>query len=162
VPAGQIGGTEAGGGIRFALGLKLRAGAVFGDASAFPFERFWMGGVQFGQNLRGYSETTITPLGYFPESSASVSDIERLGDAYFSLTAEYAVRLSDQVGAGLFYDAGSVWRDPTQFDPTSLFRGAGFGVQIVTPFGPIGLDYAYGFDKTVPGWQLHFRMGPGF
>ena len=162
VPAGQIGGTEAGGGIRFALGLKLRAGAVFGDASAFPFERFWMGGVQFGENLRGYPETTITPLGYFPESSASVSDIERLGDAYFSLTAEYAIRLSDQVGAGLFYDAGSVWRDPTEFDPTSLFRGAGFGVQIVTPFGPIGLDYAYGFDKTVPGWQLHFRMGPGF
>jgi outer membrane protein insertion porin family len=162
VPAGQIGGTEAGGGIRFALGLKLRAGAVFGDASAFPFERFWMGGVQFGENLRGYPETTITPLGYFPESSTSVSDIERLGDAYFSLTAEYAVRLSDQVGAGLFYDAGSVWRDPTEFDPTSLFRGAGFGVQIVTPFGPIGLDYAYGFDKTVPGWQLHFRMGPGF
>ena len=36
------------------------------------------------------------------------------------------------------------------------------GAQIVTPFGPIGLDYAYGFDKPVPGWQLHFRMGPGF
>ena len=40
-------------------------------------------------------------------------------------------------------------------------RGAGFGVQIVTPFGPIGLDYAYGFDKFEPGWQLHFRMGAG-
>jgi outer membrane translocation and assembly module TamA len=34
-------------------------------------------------------------------------------------------------------------------------------VQIVTPFGPIGLDYAYGLDRTVPGWQLHFRMGAG-
>jgi outer membrane protein insertion porin family len=164
VPVGQLGGNENGtGGVRFALGLTLRSGAVFGDASAFPFDRFWMGGVQFGQKLRGYDETSITPLGYFPEGRVvGITDIERLGDAFFSLTAEYAVRLSDQVGISLFYDAGSVWRDPTEFDPTSLFRGAGVGMQIVTPFGPLGLDYAYGFDKTTPGWKLHFRMGPGF
>ena len=49
-----------------------------------------------------------------------------------------------------------------EFAPTRLFRGAGVGLQIVTPFGPIGVDYAYGFDKTIPGWQLHFRMGPGY
>jgi outer membrane protein insertion porin family len=163
VPVGQI-GDDSGGGrpIRFALGLSLKAGAVFGDAGAFPFERFWMGGVQFGQNLRGYDETSITPLGYFPERSREINDIDRLGDAYFSLTAEYALRLSDQISIGLFYDAGNVWQSPSDIDPTQLYRGAGFGLQIVTPFGPIGLDYAYGFDKTTPGWQLHFRMGPGF
>jgi outer membrane translocation and assembly module TamA len=71
------------------------------------------------------------------------------------------LRPSDQISLNLFYDAGSVWRQPHDFDPTQLYRGAGFGVQLVTPFGPIGLDYAYGFDKTTPGWQLHFRMGPG-
>ena len=164
VPVGQLGGPEGGGpgGIRFALGLTMRAGSVFGDASAFPFDRFFMGGVQFGQNLRGYDETTVTPLGYFPQSSASINEIQRLGDAYFSMSLEYAIRLSDQVGLAAFYDAGAVWQEPSEFDPSSLFRGAGFGAQIVTPFGPIGLDYAYGFDKTVPGWQLHFRMGPQF
>jgi outer membrane protein insertion porin family len=173
VPVGRLGGSETGGGIRFALGLTLRGGAVFGDAGAFPFDRFWMGGVQFGQNLRGYEETTITPLGHFPQSpSAGITDIERLGNAFFSMTAEYALRLSDQISMSLFYDAGNVWRNPAEFDPTRLFRGAGFGFQLVTPFGPLGLDYAYGFDKTAigdagqlrpaPGWQLHFRMGPGF
>ena len=162
VPVGRLGAQDATGGIRFALGLTLRAGAVFGDAGAFPFDRFWMGGVQFGQNLRGYDETSITPLGYFPERSGNISDIDRLGDAFFSLTAEYAIRVSSQVGLGFFYDAGAVWQDPRDFDPSNLFRGAGIGVQVVTPFGPIGLDYAYGFDKTEPGWQLHFRMGPGF
>lgn len=163
VPVGQLGGQPGQpGGVRFALGLTMRGGAVFGDAAAFPFDRFWMGGVQFGQNLRGYDETTITPLGFYPQSSNEINEIDRLGDAFFSLTAEYALRLSDQVGIGVFYDAGAVWQDPSQFDPSSLFRGAGFGAQIVTPFGPIGLDYAYGFDKDVPGWQLHFRMGPGF
>ena len=83
---------RAGRSVRFALGLTLRAGAVFGDADAFPFDRFWMGGVQFGQQLRGYDETSITPLGYFPERSADIIDIDRLGNAFFSLTAEYAIR----------------------------------------------------------------------
>lgn len=163
MPVGQIGDDASGGRpIRFALGLTVKAGAVFGDAGAFPFDRFWMGGVQFGQNLRGYGETTITPLGYFPERSQSVTDISRLGNAFLTVTAEYALRLNDQVSLSAFYDAGNVWRNPGDIDPTKLFRGAGLGLQLVTPFGPIGLDYAYGFDKPVPGWQLHFRMGPGF
>lgn len=162
VPVGQIGGdAQTGGGMQFALGLKLRGGVIFGDAAAFPFDRFWMGGVQFGENLRGYDETSITPLGFFPQSSNNINDIQRLGDAFFSATAEYSARLGGQIGLHVFYDAGSVWSEPSQFDPSTLFRGAGFGMQIVTPFGPIGIDYAYGYDKLVPGWQLHFRMGPG-
>ncbi len=163
VPVGQLGDQGAGGRpIRFALGLSLKAGAVFGNADAFPFDRFWMGGVQFGQPLRGYGETEITPLGYYPERSTEIFDIQRLGNAFFSMTAEYALRLNDQISLSAFYDAGNVWRTPAQIDPTKLFRGAGFGLQLVTPFGPIGLDYAYGFDKATPGWQLHFRMGPGY
>jgi outer membrane protein insertion porin family len=162
VPVGSLGETAAGGGVRFALGVSLRGGAIFGDASRFPFDRFWMGGVQFGQQLRGYDETSITPLGFFPEQSAAVGDVQRLGDGFISLSAEYAMRLSNMLSASAFFDAGNIWREPRDIDPTRLFRGAGLGLQIVTPFGPIGVDYAYGFDKTVPGWQLHFRMGPGF
>jgi outer membrane protein insertion porin family len=163
VPVGSIGGDgAAGGGIRMSLGLTLRGGAVFGNVDAFPFDRFWMGGVQFGQRLRGYDETSITPLGYFPERSGGISDINRLGNAFFTMTAAYAIRPSDQISLNLFYDAGNVWASPQEINPTRLFRGAGFGIQLVTPFGPIGLDYAYGFDKPEPGWQLHFRMGPGF
>jgi outer membrane protein insertion porin family len=163
VPVGRIGGGGTPtGGVRMALGLTLRSGAVFGNADAFPFDRFWMGGVQFGQNLRGYDETSITPLGYFPERVQGINDIERLGNAFFSFTAEYAIRLASQVSMSFFYDGGNVWQNAADIDPTRLFRGAGFGAQIVTPFGPLGLDYAYGFDKASPGWQLHFRMGPGF
>ncbi|HSG10075.1 MAG TPA: outer membrane protein assembly factor BamA [Longimicrobiales bacterium] len=163
VPVGSLGDPSAGGRpVRFALGLSMKAGAVFGDAAAFPFDRFWMGGVQFGQPLRGYDETSITPQGYFPERSGDIFDIDRLGNAFFSMTAEYALRLNDQISMATFFDAGNVWRAPRNIDPTKLYRGAGFGLQLVTPFGPIGLDYAYGFDKTTPGWQLHFRMGPGF
>ena len=163
VPIGGSAMGEGGapGGPRFALGLTLKTGAVFGDVSGFPFDRFWMGGVRFGQNVRGYGETSITPLGYFAEQAAGINEIDRLGNAFFTVTAEYALRVSSQLGVSLFYDAGNVWRSPGDFDPTRMFRGAGLSVSLVTPFGPIGLDYAYGFDKTEPGWQLHFRMGPG-
>ncbi len=163
VPVAEIGGSEPGSRpIRTAFGLTVNTGAVFGDADRFPFERFWLGGVQFGEKLRGYDETTITPGGFFPERSTAIRDIERLGDAFLTLTAEYAVRLNDNISLSTFFDAGNVWRDPLEVDPSRLFRGAGFGVQVVTPFGPLGLDYAYGFDKPEPGWQLHFRLGPGF
>jgi outer membrane translocation and assembly module TamA len=86
----------------------------------------------------------------------------RFGDAYLRLSATYAVRFNDNISMGLFYDAGNVWRSPSEMNPTKLARGAGIGLSLVTPFGPLGLDYAYGFDKTVPGWQLHFKFGQGF
>lgn len=163
VPVGQLGGTSPGTSpVRFTLGLHLRGGAVFGDVSNFPFDRFWMGGVQFGENLRGYDETSITPSGYYPERSRLISDIDRLGNAFLSTTAEFAMRISNNISLSTFLDAGNIWSNARNIDPTRLYRGAGLGVQLVTPFGPIGLDYAYGFDKTNPGWQLHFRMGPGF
>ena len=159
-PVGEFGGGQPGvRPVRTALGIQAEAGAIFGDASNFPFERFWMGGVQFGQSLRGYDETTITPLGYIPERAAGVRLSERLGNAYMKVTAQYAIRFNDNVSISAFGDAGNIWRDPLDINPTRMFRGAGFGVQLVTPFGPIGLDYAYGFDKTEPGWQLHFKFG---
>ena len=170
IPLGQLGGGEGiSGGTRFALGLSVRGGALFGDASRFPFESFWLGGVQFGESLRGYDETSITPFGYFPDRSAGISQVDRTGNAYFSATAEYAAVFGSSIGASMFYDAGNIWQGPGDLNTSRLYRGAGFGVQLVTPFGPLGLDYAYGFDKRdpvtgrpAPGWQLHFKMGPNF
>jgi outer membrane protein insertion porin family len=54
-----------------------------------------------------------------------------------------------------------VWAEPGDADPSHMFRGAGIGAMLMTPFGPIGIDYAYGFDKPEPGWQFHFKMGGG-
>jgi outer membrane protein insertion porin family len=162
VPVGSLGsgapGTRP---VRFTLGLSMEAGALFGDASRFPFDRFWMGGVQFGRPLRGYDETTVTPRGYIPRGASGVALEERFGNAYVRLSAEYAVRFTDNISVSTFYDAGNVWRSPSEMNPTRLLRGAGVGLMLVTPFGPLGLDYAYGFDKDQPGWQLHFKFGQG-
>jgi outer membrane protein insertion porin family len=163
VPVGRIGGTEPGTRpIMMSFGLQARAGAVFGDATRFPLERFFLGGTQFGQVLRGYDESTITPFGYF-ERNAAITSAERLGDAFLAVTGEYAVRFTDVFSVSLFGDAGNIWNDPASINPSRLFRSVGIGASIVTPFGPLGLDYAYGFDRTPPGWKFHFKINqPGF
>jgi outer membrane protein insertion porin family len=163
VPVGRLGGSAPGSRpIQLTLGLAAEFGALFGDASRFPFDRFWMGGVQFGRPLRGYDETTITPGGYISRDAPGVALDERFGDAYMRLSAQYAIRFNDNISVGLFYDAGNVWRKPADMNPTRLLRGTGIGLTLVTPFGPLGLDYAYGFDKRPAGWQLHFKFGQLF
>ena len=161
VPVGVAGGNvnEPGSGLTFALGMTFRTGAIQGDSERFPFERFWMGGVQFGERLRGYEETTITPEGYVPRDAGGVQEAQRLGDAFLLVGADYAIRLSDNISGMVFFEAGNVWRHPREIDVSRLRRGGGIGIELVTPFGPIGLDFAYGFDRTDPGWELHFRMG---
>lgn len=160
VPVSQFGGGTPGTRpVQTTLGLQLRTGAVFGDASPFPLERFYLGGTQFGQQLRGYEERTITPLGYQPRNVPL--GMERLGDAFLVLTAEYAIRLNDNISVSAFGDAGNIWSEAGHINPTRLYRGAGLGLTLVTPFGPLGIDYAYGFDLPDPKFMFHFKLGAG-
>lgn len=160
VPAGQIGtGARP---IRFTLGLNVHGGTVFGDVSRFPFEKFYVGGVQQGEPLRGYGEFTVGPRGYTPTCKNTLTT-NCLGDSFLTVSAEYAVRLNDMLSLHVFGDAGNVFGDVTEFNPTRLYRGAGVGGTIVTPFlGAIGVDAAYGFDRPDPGWEIHFKLGTGF
>jgi outer membrane protein insertion porin family len=160
VPAGQLGsGPRA---PAMALGLSARAGAIFGDVGLFPFERFYVGGVLFGQPLRGYQESSIGPRGYDARCNTSL-ELGCLGDAYFTVTGEYALRLSDALSVSVFGDAGNVFGSVGEFNTSRLFRGAGVGGTLVTPFlGAIGIDAAYGFDRPDPGWEIHFKMGNSF
>jgi outer membrane protein insertion porin family len=169
-PMGRFGGDGVGAtGVEFSLGLTVRAGTVFGDTGPFfPFQEFAMGGTQQGEQLRGYEEFTITPRGFVPEGSSLQATRESFGKAFLSTTAEVGARVSQQLYFSLFYDAGNVWDHPREIDPTRLFRGAGVGMALITPLGPLGLDWAYGFDRLNdagrpdPRWKLHFKLGQLF
>lgn len=153
--------------IEFTFGMSFRGGAIFGR-NPFFLERFLLGGVQYGEPLRGYDELTITPAGHVPRGTPGFSQLDRVGESYFAATAEFGVRLSGNFYVNAFYDAGNVWPNPGAFNPTELLRGAGLGVSLLTPVGPLGIDYAYGFDRRdqalrpAPGWKLHFRFGQIF
>jgi outer membrane protein insertion porin family len=161
------GGRPEAQGIRLVTGLTARGGAIFGNTGPFYLQRFSLGGVQFGEILRGYEEFSITPQGYRP-GTATQPGIESFGNAFFSTTAEVGLRFNQMVYLNLFYDAGNIWDRPRDFDPTRLYRGAGIGASLVTPLGPLGLDLGYGFDRRdvfgnpAPAWQVHFRLGQFF
>ena len=164
-PLWTIGGERPGSQpLQFTLGLSARAGTVFGDVGAFIVsQKFGLGGVMFGEPLRGYKEFAITPRGFNPNEDQRTR--ASFGDAFFTTTAELGLRLNSQVYINAFFDAGNIWDHPREFDPTRMFRGAGLGVSLITPLGPLGLDWAYGFDRTDafgrpdPKWELHFRLG---
>jgi outer membrane protein insertion porin family len=166
VPVGRIGGGFESVPIEIVLGLIYRAGITLGTNPFFQ-DRYFMGGTQVGIQLRGYGEATVTPLGHVPRD-APVSDVERVGQAYFATTAQLGVKLTDNIFFSTFLDAGNTWFSTAQFNPTDLLTAVGVGTSLVTPFGPIGLDYAYGFDRRDvlgrpdPGWKLNFRFGTVF
>jgi outer membrane protein insertion porin family len=154
--------------IILSLGLKARAGAVFGDVGGFYVsQKFSLGGVQYGEPLRGYDEFSITPAGYVPSTSQTQAQENSFGSAFFTNTVELGLRFNQQFNLTAFYDAGNIWARPQDFNPTRLFRGAGVGAAVVTPLGPLGLDWGYGFDRVengvkTPKWQLHFKLGQLF
>lgn len=167
---GTIGGKKPGSQpLKFTVGLSTKSGAVFGDPGAFFYSQsFSLGGVQFGEPLRGYPEFSITPNGFTGGTGTYNAQRSSFGNAFFTATAEAGLRISQQLYINIFYDAGNIWAEPRQFDPSRLYRGAGVGASVVTPLGPLGLDWAYGFDrvdalgKPDPKFQLHFRLGQFF
>jgi outer membrane protein insertion porin family len=162
VPVGRTGGGMAAKPISTTFGLMARSGAVFGDATRFPFSRFFLGGTQWGEPLRGYEESEITPFGFCARNdsggSCALDSRNRLGNAFLTLTGQFALRFNDNLSVAAFADAGNIWSAPGLIDPSRLFRSAGVGATIVTPFGPLGIDLAYGFDRLKPGWKFHFKI----
>jgi outer membrane protein insertion porin family len=169
-PLGVIGGSQQqmGSGVQLVLGFTARTGVIFGDAGPFFTELYSMGGVQFGIPLRGYPEFSITPDGFDARAQSNVASPNAFGQSYAAFNVELGARVSQFLYVSTFVDAGNVYRSAAQYNPTRLFRGAGAGVAVVSPLGPIGVDMAYGFDRTdlvgrpKPGWQLHFRLGNFF
>ena len=169
-PVARLGGNIMGAEpMMVVVGLTARAGTVFGDTGPFFYSQaFAMGGTQYGEPLRGYEEFSITPLGYNPGLSEAQARRASFGNAYFSATSELGLRINQSLYIDAFYEGGNVWSKPREFDPTRLFRSAGFGVSTVSPLGPLGVDIGYGFDKIditgrpAPGWKLHFKLGQFF
>jgi outer membrane protein insertion porin family len=165
-----IGGTTPGSQpIKIVTGLSTKAGALFGNPGPFfVYQQFSLGGVQYGEQLRGYEEFSITPRGYVGETDQFNASEGSFGSAFFTTSAELGLRISQQLYISSFFDAGNIWTQPRDFNPTRLFRGAGVGAALVTPLGPLGLDLGYGFDRVdslgrkAPKWQVHFKFGQFF
>ena len=127
-------------------------------------ERFFVG----GDNLRGFAAGGVGPRDGNTGDSLG-------GRNFYTGTAEasFPLGLPKEVGivGKAFVDVGSLWGTEPNYnynvnvlDVPSMRIGAGVGVQWVSPFGPIRVDYAWPvaqqyFDKTQ---NLRFGFGTRF
>ncbi|HNX90547.1 MAG TPA: outer membrane protein assembly factor BamA [Candidatus Omnitrophota bacterium] len=129
----------------------------YGDSDEVPiYERFFAGG---GNTIRGYKERGVGPRD--PGSNTAIG-----GESLFICSAEVTFPLfKDVLKGAVFYDAGNVWAKNDDIFSTELKMGAGVGVRVKTPIGPIKLDYGYplsdNYDDDKEG-EFYFSVSHGF
>lgn len=142
------------------LELKGRMGLsnAYGKTDEVPvYERFYAG----GQNtIRGYKERRVGPRD--PGSNEPIG-----GEAILVGNVEATFPIYEKLLKGaIFYDVGNVWRRAEDFIAGGNYRsGAGVGLRIKTPIGPVRVDYGYplmaNYDDERTG-EFYFSMSRGF
>ena len=93
------------------------------------------------------------------ETLRGYRDDQFRGNRMFTTTLEYRFPIVKRVQAAFFVDIGDAWGDTwNAYRSMSLKAGYGFGVSVVTPFGPLRIDYAIGNQ----GGRTHFSFGGKF
>ncbi|MBN2453007.1 MAG: outer membrane protein assembly factor BamA [Candidatus Omnitrophica bacterium] len=142
------------------LELKGRGGmaGAYSSTDEVPiYERFFAGGAN---TIRGYKERRVGP-----RDAGSNQPIG--GDAIAIGNAEVTFPIFEKIIKGaVFYDIGNAWRDASDFIVGGNYKyGAGVGVRIKTPIGPVKVDYGYpligNYDDDRTG-EFYFSMSRGF
>lgn len=167
--------------LRLVDSLVLNIRGQFGVLGKFPYqkyigpcERFYLGGVDFGErvlrgkeaiSLRGYENDYIAPKDGVTQYKGGV-----LYDK-FMLEIRYPIAMNQFISAYAlaFAEAGNAWAEYKQCRPFDLKKSAGVGFRLYIPMilgTTLGFDWGYGFDnKRAHGSGdksiFHFSIGMG-
>ncbi|MBU0580545.1 MAG: BamA/TamA family outer membrane protein, partial [Candidatus Margulisbacteria bacterium] len=73
---------------------------------------------------------------------------------------EYRYLFNEIVQGVAFYDLGHAWETSSDFENSKRYlTGKGIGVRLITPIGPIRLDWGWGEGATFNEGYLHFSIG---
>ncbi len=119
-------------------------------------DRFFLGGAA---SVRGWPRRMLSPR------SSMDSGTPIGGEATFEAAVELRRDIWGALGVAFFCDAGYVWKEPSEIRPGDLLPSAGFGIRILTPVGPLRVDFAWQlrdnpYDDTT--WNWHFSIGEAF
>jgi outer membrane protein insertion porin family len=130
-----IGKAKPDGSNQKVLALRLMGGFALGNLPLS--ENYWIGGAE---TLRGYRED------------------EFHGTRSLLLSAEFRVPFGSSLQGVTFFDYGYAWPDGTNMHLGDLKPAVGLGLRVVTPLGPLRLDYGFGKE----GGRSHFSIGHVF
>jgi outer membrane protein insertion porin family len=99
-------------------------------------ERFFLGGAT---SVRGFEFRDIGP------QDARGNPLG--GTSYLQFNVEIGRSFGRLLRLVTFFDAGNVYNPGNQFDFGDLRRSAGVGFRLITPVGPIRLDYGFKLDR---------------
>lgn len=125
-------------------------GDGYGGEQLPPSERFFLGGVT---TVRGFEFRDLGPQDREGNPLG--------GTSFIQFNLEVGRSLGRLVRLVTFFDAGNVYDTRDQFNISDVRRSAGFGIRVVTPIGPIRLDYGFKLDRR-PGesiGELGFLLG---
>lgn len=140
-------------GMTFAM--SFRAGVIqhLNDVSrTYPDRLFFMGGVD---TLRGYPQFSLVPQDLAeqvldPDDDLTIEQVVlRGGDIFINPRVELRIPLGGSIQTAVFVDAGNLWADRSEFDPTVLRYTAGSGLRIETPVGPLVFDYGFNIERLL-------------
>ena len=124
------------------LGLTGFVKGRFGYAAGYSGEelpvqeRFFLGGPT---TVRGFAFRAIGPQ--------DLDDNPLGGTSLIQFNFEVGRNLGRILRLVVFLDAGNVYAEEEQFDLGELRSAAGFGIRVITPVGPMRLDFGFKLDK---------------
>ncbi|BBB91553.1 MAG TPA: BamA/TamA family outer membrane protein [Methylomusa anaerophila] len=111
--------------------------------------------------MAGYADGNMPEAGKFavggPDTLRGYKDDEYKGDKMLAASVEYRFPLVSKVQGAFFTDIGNAW-DGEGYKLDDLKGSVGVGIRLVTPIGPVRIDYAKGSE----GGRAHFSFGGQF
>lgn len=154
-------------GTRYSLSAELAGLGGDFNFSKYTAElrHYWKVGksqVVAARSMIGYGAGHIPYMQQFTaggiDTLRGYRDDQFRGNRMFTTTFEYRFPIAKRVQAALFADIGNAWQSDSFDLIRDLKTGIGFGISLVTPFGPVRIDYAVGSQ----GGRTHFSFGGKF
>jgi outer membrane protein insertion porin family len=162
---------------RIVLAWTFQIGRVFpletnnGVLAPVPVNRRLFSGGR--STIRGYAEKTLRPQDTTVDSMTGVTNnVSSGGLLSLSLKNELRIGLFGPVSMAIFYDVGDLFESghfrlqtettlgSGQVVTRGLAQGAGVGVRVATPIGPLAVDLGIPVSaRDDQGPQLHFAVG---
>jgi len=146
-------------------------------SQTYPNRAFFMGGID---TVRGYFQDAMVPQDQIATILAAASsptgmptdDQARLnanafvrnGDAFVLYRAELRFPILGDWHGATFTDLGNLWANPRLINPLQIRASVGAGLRLITPVGPLALDYGVVVGARAQLGEpkfgtVHFSMG---